>query len=95
MHESVLKSKILRSLFLVSTVIILTCWSLHTEPTLLRLLLLMAMGCPIEGMEATPPEPPAIDTVMLMLLYTSCWPKVCPALWPDWLNRLNQENTQG
>lgn len=45
-----------------------TCWSLHTEPTLLRLLLLMATGCPIGGNELTPLEPPAMETVMLMLL---------------------------
>lgn len=45
-----------------------TCWSLHTELTLLRLLLLMATGCPIGGNELTPLEPPAMETVMLMLL---------------------------
>lgn len=41
-----------------------TCWS----PTLLRLLLLMATGCPMGGNELTPLEPPAMETVMLMLL---------------------------
>lgn len=46
----------------------LTCWSVHTEPTLLRLLLLKPTGCPMGGKEPTPPEPPAMDTVMLMLL---------------------------
>lgn len=46
----------------------LTCWSLHTEATLLRLLLLMPTGCPMGGNELTPPEPPAMETVMLMLL---------------------------
>lgn len=46
----------------------LTCWSLHTEPTLLRLLLLMPTDCPMGGNELTPLEPPAMETVMLMLL---------------------------
>lgn len=45
-----------------------TCWSLHTGPMLLRLLLLIPTCCPMGGKEATPPEPPAMETVMLMLL---------------------------
>lgn len=68
-----------------------TCCSLHTGPTLLRLLLLMPTVCPIGGSEPTPPEPPAMDTVMLMLLYTPCWPKAGAAPCPDWLNRLWRE----
>ena len=69
----------------------LTCWSLHMG---LTLLLLMPTGCPIGGRAPTLPDPPAIETVMLMLLYTPCWPKACTAPCPGWLNKLWHGNNK-
>lgn len=66
-------------------------WSLHMELTLLRLLLPMPTGGPIGGSEPGAPEPPAMDTVILMLLYTPCWPKLCELAWPVWLYRLTKQ----
>ena len=54
----------------------------------LTLLLLMPTGCPMGARGPTVPDPPAIETVMLMLLYTPCWPKACTAPCPGWLNKL-------
>lgn len=68
-------------------------WSLHIELTLPRLLLPMATGGPIGGSEPAAPEPPAMETVMLMLLYTPCWPKFCELVWPVWLYKLPKGKT--
>ncbi len=58
--------------------------------TLPRLLLPMPTDGPIGGRVLTAPDPPAIDTVMLMLLYTLWCPKLWETGWPAWLYILTQ-----